>query len=614
MDITQVIETHLKVLDSATGPLRRVAKVAEGTAGVFKRIEGTLTDLVPMLGGIGIGYGMKKLVENSEAYLDKIKEVRNLTGATAAETDHLFSSARKAGVSYDTMQRTMFTLSRRGSMLQQTMAVMGGRTLPTTARKFKNMGVEIEKGPVTALGQLSDAVKKGKVSTADLMMQFQIPQSAVNDFKGFLENLDSKELDRIRKQGGIGLVTDKDIDQLEKMQDAQHRINDAWNRLQVMLGKELLPVLAELTENVAAKIESWLPAAQKFGKFMSDHMDGLIASAKTFAKIMLATKAIQIGGKIPIIGPMVEKAADTFMGKLMQSVTAGLAFGKGPVAAIFGALRVGLATLAPVVAGVAAAVGLLYLGFKAFQKNVDGVRDRVEHLWDSIKARFTLIGQALSPIVDAVSALFDPGEGIITGFLGKVMALGFEKLVQVIDFLVHVFQTAVSMAVELGEQIKWLWDDVLAKGWKDYVVDPFMWSMKQLATGVGKIVDFFVDQYNLVVGFWGGKKAEHSKMGFDLGWLEAPIDMWKKHWNKTQEETDAQIERARKAAERGDKTMRDAKTPQVNFDFRGSRFDITQQFAEGFDPDRIAVAFSQDLAALGETRVQSSFAPVFAVR
>lgn len=54
--------------------------------------------------------------------------------------------------------------------------------------------------------------------------------------------------------------------------------------------------------------------------------------------------------------------------------------------------------------------------------------------------------------------------------------------------------------------------------------------------------------------------------------------------------------------------------PLNNFDFRGSRFDIKQAFAEGFDPDRIAVAFTNDLASYGERRVQSSFSPLFAVR
>lgn len=53
-------------------------------------------------------------------------------------------------------------------------------------------------------------------------------------------------------------------------------------------------------------------------------------------------------------------------------------------------------------------------------------------------------------------------------------------------------------------------------------------------------------------------------------------------------------------------------TKAPNFDFRNSRFDIRQQFAEGFDPDRIAVAFSQDLGRLGEMKVQSGLQPTLA--
>ena len=47
--------------------------------------------------------------------------------------------------------------------------------------------------------------------------------------------------------------------------------------------------------------------------------------------------------------------------------------------------------------------------------------------------------------------------------------------------------------------------------------------------------------------------------------------------------------------------------PDINFN--NNRFDITQKFAEGFDPDRIAVAFAQDLGRMGEMRVQSAMAP-----
>ncbi len=47
------------------------------------------------------------------------------------------------------------------------------------------------------------------------------------------------------------------------------------------------------------------------------------------------------------------------------------------------------------------------------------------------------------------------------------------------------------------------------------------------------------------------------------------------------------------------------------YDFRYSKFDIRQEFAEGFDPDRIAVAFASDLARLGEMKAAAVYAPLF---
>lgn len=51
--------------------------------------------------------------------------------------------------------------------------------------------------------------------------------------------------------------------------------------------------------------------------------------------------------------------------------------------------------------------------------------------------------------------------------------------------------------------------------------------------------------------------------------------------------------------------------PHTHNDFRFSRFDITQKFAEGFDPDRVATAFVTDLQAMAETQLSSGFQPGF---
>lgn len=48
-------------------------------------------------------------------------------------------------------------------------------------------------------------------------------------------------------------------------------------------------------------------------------------------------------------------------------------------------------------------------------------------------------------------------------------------------------------------------------------------------------------------------------------------------------------------------------------DFRYSTFQIDQKFEEGFDPDRIAVAFAQDVGKLGTQKLQSGFEPAGAV-
>lgn len=69
--------------------------------------------------------------------------------------------------------------------------------------------------------------------------------------------------------------------------------------------------------------------------------------------------------------------------------------------------------------------------------------------------------------------------------------------------------------------------------------------------------------------------------------------------------------RARKAGPQTPDGRPHAETYQ---DFRGSKFDVTQKFAEGFDPDRVAIALAADLGRVGEEKLQSGFEPIFGIR
>lgn len=52
---------------------------------------------------------------------------------------------------------------------------------------------------------------------------------------------------------------------------------------------------------------------------------------------------------------------------------------------------------------------------------------------------------------------------------------------------------------------------------------------------------------------------------------------------------------------------------KIHQDFRGSKFTISQKFEEGYDPDRVAIAFVNDLRKIGEFRLQSGLEPMFGV-
>jgi hypothetical protein len=655
----QLVETTLKVIDRSTGPLNKIAANAEKTAkamghstaaaahggehagGVFETLAHTLSNLGGLGLVVGAGLSFHSALESTERYMENIKQIKELTGATVGETDFLLSSARRAGVPYESMQRTMFQLSRRGAMLEQTMAMAANR-VPGMEKKFERLGVVMNKGPVKAIESMAAAVKKGGLSAGDLQLQFRIPQRDANDMRKFLERLDPKKLAAARKGMG-GAVSEEDLAAFERMKEAQHRIADTWNRIKVTVISKLYPIAADMAEKLAKRMEDWLPKVQSAMAFVAEHMDQIVSAAKVFVAVMTAKKMMGFadklmggtglvsGGKalvesiakaVPMLGRVGMVAARGAQASVMANASSVGAAGMVSPAMLeaVGGAAAGFTILAVALAAVAAVVAVAYLGFEVFQKNIHGIGDRITLVWDRIKARFEMLWESVSAIGDSIAGLFGEG-GSFGELIGYIAALSFDELLEGFDFLVHTFQTVASMTGELGEMVAWLWKDVLADGWKKYVQDPFMESMKWIGNGIRKVVDYIRDSYNIIAPLLHMKKLETGggpmKFAFDSLGLSAPADLYMKYWNKTQVETNRRVERDRTAA-RADKkreAAEDTREKRQNFDFRGSRFDISQSFAEGYDPDRIAAAFANDLSSLGEMRVSSAgFAPITAVR
>lgn len=72
--------------------------------------------------------------------------------------------------------------------------------------------------------------------------------------------------------------------------------------------------------------------------------------------------------------------------------------------------------------------------------------------------------------------------------------------------------------------------------------------------------------------------------------------------------------RDRMMAEKKTKDTEDKEHKGTTMDFRGSKFEITQNFAEGFDPNRVAVTFQSELIKSGEKRIDSNLRPLYSYR
>ncbi len=223
-----------------------------------------------------------------------------------------------------------------------------------------------------------------------------------------------------------------------------------------------------------------------------------------------------------------------------------------------------------------------------------------------------VIGDFVEWMMPAMSFLFDAVVGPMTTFAVGIITLAGVMLDQLRPALDGLFKAVAEVTVGAGEFLHpalrllgaaALW---VAKSFMGQLVEglkAFVNTLAAIISWVGKLVgkdmgnslDKFADR---VLGpetddGAGGSVLDNIKKALEAG-------------NKAA----AARDNAANASHRATPHAR-GKTVQ---DFRGSRFDITQKFAEGFDPDRVAVAFARDVERIGEQKLQSGFEPAMGVR
>lgn len=137
-----------------------------------------------------------------------------------------------------------------------------------------------------------------------------------------------------------------------------------------------------------------------------------------------------------------------------------------------------------------------------------------------------------------------------------------------------------------------------------FVSGPLLWALEAIAFVIKLIADAVKGIIQVVV-FLGLLVGDLVSAIANLRLPRDPGSIWREAGQIFAEQVDL-TPKPDKMDERAGGAR-----PQIHQDFRNSKFDIKQDFAEGIEPGDVAVALTSDLAALGERQMTSGFTPIF---
>lgn len=641
-NVEQNVNTTFRVTDKATTPLQKMLGTASRVNSTFNHLSHTLTDLVGLGGLVGGALTLKGAWEGATEYAKKVKDISELTGMAADKTDGMLNAMRSQGVELNDAERVIMILSKRGAAFQQQMAGAqanaGGMT-----RMMVKMGVDLRKGPEKALLQMSAAVKKGKIDAGQLMRTFGVPMTAVNDMMDFLgegpEEI-QRSIDKLKKSGQA--LNADNISAFSRMSKATRQIKMAWDRMALMFGRELFPVVADLMEQISKKMPGWIDKAKEFGKWLKLHLNDAIGLASKLGKILLANAILQ-----KVTGKGIGDHGESMLGKVGRFVFKGP--GSGPKAIGSALMKTDVKATSTVIAG-------------SLKRGFAGLMSSPKALWGGLKAApgaiKALPERAAMGLLRGIPGLLTGGGGMLGKLKGGMnmstllqplvffvtrggpiiarlaLLIGrFTLIGAVIGAIVMVVMKTYDMITKntmgVRDMIVGFWTQVQARVAviKDLLEPVLAWFRDDGPIGHFFITTIYESIKNAVLVADGllhllqTMILMFAKMKNNF-WqvLKSPIDSFKAAWDEADKLTMAKAKqqaaaRAKAEADEEKRQKAASKKPPGNiYDFRGSRFDVTQNFAEGFDPDRIAVAFSSDLAKLGDRKIQSGFTPLYSVR
>lgn len=613
--------------------MEAMAKTAAVLTTGVNKVTHSLEGMLAVAGLGAVGFGLENILRTTNEYFETIKRIHNATGLTVEQTDSIVDAFDTlAGMSGHEVERVMLVLNKNTTKAQQAMNGMGGN-LQNIQRQLQATGVDIRKGPVKAIEDMARAAQKGKLNAGTLQSMFQIrPQLAASFIEGLKKGPEEvkKAMEEALKAGVA--ISAQNMRDFREYQMAQREVNSAWERIKITLGKEFYPILTKLLGEIKEKASVWVEYARDFGRALRFALTEGITLALSLTKILVANAALQrltnagIAGNIGKLGRWAFRGNALARGEAVaDAMAAQTRTGIRPTALPY--ILYGRSTIPRQAGGKFMAAREAQAAFEAARVGAGGVNmgagfsarglavafnqffEGSSLLWKAASglAKLGVVFTLVTSVITGISKLFKSPEALETFIIEP-----FDKLVAALDPVLQPFYYVFGENGPLGpNSVLWEVFEVIIP----MAVAGLMEGFRYVIQAVRTIVSFFSQIFAHIAEAIDA--IRHGQYSYAKEVLKTPFlynpsaqaILLKRTWKAIGDEIDAQA--AARAAARRNRKLTPDEVAKTVFDFRNSRFDITQNFAEGFDPDRIAVAFTEDLAQIGNRRVMSALAPQF---
>jgi hypothetical protein len=544
-----------------------------------------------------------------------------------------------AGLSLDKMLDIGSAFENQSIKMAQTAKLMGmgGETFADAMEVAKNMITQVNVAAAALPGEAED------YSTALEMAGFTVMR-ATGDYQKSFELI--KDITAITISNGRNSA--EAANQLNKMLNAERGLMELGNdySMKLLQNMRALPGYANLTmtEFNKMKLEERVKLVSQLSGQFKDMLD---ASAGTLDAIkgasMTIFKEITRNASAPLFDAWKEGLAG-LNALLMQSngsltplgnkiVFIGQVLSEKVVGAVKSLATMDLSEIGTL-AGSLASLGTGGMGLASFFSPLILFGQTLGKLamdvdfTDSVFQSLTGILTTLEPLGAMFASLLDMSTSRLAGFISGVLPSALDALLRISQPLVWFAGELTNIVNILFTQLTpvfealWVKVSIFLQGVADFVVPALMILGKSLLWLWDLIDGPLIGGFKGVIRILG---ALFEYVGKFLSWAGANLNamMGLQETNTDMKEREpSMLEKLLQAFKTPEGSLTAPKAPKtpdkravtgVVQDFKFSRFQIDQKFEEGYDPDRIAVAFANDLGKIGQQRSQSGFAPLFSV-